>query len=110
LAAAVYLATMGRRGLRQVAELCYQKAHYAAGEIGRLPGYQLLSDRPFFNEFVVRCPQPPDRLNRRLLDAGIVGGYDLGKVHPALEGRLLLCATEMNTKAEIDLLVKVLRS
>ncbi len=109
LAAGVYLATMGKRGLRRVAELCYHKAHYAAQEIGKLPGYQVDMSKPFFNEFMVRGRQSPARINERLLAEGIIGGYDLGPAYPSLEGQMLLCVTEMNTKAEIDKLVTVLR-
>ncbi len=108
LAAGVYLATMGPSGLRQVASLCYHKAHYAAGRIGALPGYRLLTEGEFFNEFVVKCPLPPAHLNRRLLADGILGGYDLGQVHPALESRMLFCVTEMNTRQQIDRLVTAL--
>jgi glycine dehydrogenase subunit 1 len=110
LAAGVYLATMGRAGMRRVAELCYHKAHYAAKLIGELPGFEMITDRPFFNEFVVRCPEAPERINRRLLEAGIIGGYDLGKVHPMLEGQMLFCVTEMNTREEIERLVRSLRN
>lgn len=109
LAAGVYLATMGKRGLRQVAELCYHKAHYAAQAIAALPGYQVDMSKPFFNEFVVHCPKPPAEINRLLWENGIIGGYDLGQVHPSLEGRILLCVTEMNTKDQIDRLVAVLK-
>jgi glycine dehydrogenase subunit 1 len=101
---------MGRAGMRRVAELCYHKAHYAAKLIGELPGFEMISDRPFFNEFVVRCPEAPERINRRLLEAGIIGGYDLGKVHPMLEGQMLFCVTEMNTREEIERLVRSLRN
>jgi glycine dehydrogenase subunit 1 len=110
LAAGVYLATMGRAGMRRVAELCFHKAHYAAKLIGELPGYEIVTNRPFFNEFAVRCPEAPERVNHRLLDAGIIGGYDLGQVHPMLEGQMLFCATEMNTRDEIERLVRSLRS
>ncbi|MBI4497136.1 MAG: aminomethyl-transferring glycine dehydrogenase subunit GcvPA, partial [Chloroflexi bacterium] len=68
LAATVYLACLGPRGLRQIAELCYHKAHYAAALIAKLPGFELAFDRPFFKEFVVRCPVAPAELNRRLLE------------------------------------------
>ena len=62
LAAGVYLATMGRPGLRQVAELCYQQGPLLpAGMIGALPGFTCVHDGPFFNEFVVRCPDRPRR-------------------------------------------------
>ena len=64
LAATVYLATMGKQGLRQVAELCVQKAHYAAAEIAKMPGYSLaFPDEPFFKEFVVETPLDPVTIN-----------------------------------------------
>ena len=104
LAAGVYLAVMGRRGLRQVAELCYHKAHYAARQINKLPGFEVQSDQ-FFREFVVRCPQPPVEINARLLERKIIGGYDLGREYPHLADCVLLCVTEMNTREQIDRLV-----
>lgn len=108
LAAGAYLAAMGKSGLRQVAELCYHKAHYAARRIAALPGFDLVGDKPFFKEFVVRCPRPPGEINDALLERGIIGGYDLGRDYPHLENSMLLCVTEMNTKEEIDHLVEVL--
>ncbi len=77
LAAAAYLTSLGPRGLRRVAELCWHKAHYAASGIARLPGYTV-EPGEFFHEFVVRCPVPVGELNRRLYDThGIIGGFDL---------------------------------
>jgi len=109
LAAAVYMAALGKHGLRRVAELCYHKAHYAAGRIDSLEGYVVLQERPFFNEFVVRCPRPVKETNDALLDGwGIIGGYDLGRDYPHLRGHMLLCVTEMNRREEIDLLVEAL--
>jgi len=108
LAAGVYLATLGKTGLRQVAELCYQKAHYAAAQISKLPGYRLVTTAPFFKEFVIETPIPPADLNRRLLARKIIGGYDLGTAYPALKNHMLLCVTEMNTKPQIDTLVAAL--
>ncbi len=109
LAAGVYLAAMGKRGLRQVAELCYHKAHYAAQRIAALPGFELADDAPFFKEFAVRCPVPVKKLNDELLEEwGIIGGLDLGRFYPDREGQMLLCVTEMNAKEEIDYLVEVL--
>ena len=110
LAAAVYLAALGPRGLRAVAELCWQKAHYAADRIAKLPGWSLCFPRePFFHEFAVRCPAPPADINAALRERGIIGGYDLGADHPKLAGCMLLCCTEMNSRAEIDLLVDSLK-
>jgi glycine cleavage system P protein (glycine dehydrogenase) subunit 1 len=113
LAGAVYLATMGKRGLRQVAELCYQKSHYAAAEIGRLKGFAVnpqAPERPFFKEFVVRLPAPVADVNARLYEQfGIVGGYDLGNDYPHLKDHMLIAVTEVNTRASIDRLVMALR-
>jgi glycine dehydrogenase subunit 1 len=92
-----------------VAELCYHKAHYAADRIDELTGYAVLRGKPFFKEFVVRCPRPVEEINDRLLEAwGIIGGYDLGQDYPHLKNRALLCVTEMNTREEIDALVEAL--
>ena len=108
LAAGAYLAAMGKSGLRKVAELCYHKSHYAAQRIAAIPGFDLVGDKPFFKEFVVRCPKPPSEINEALLERDIIGGYDLGRDYPHLENHTLLCVTEMNTKEEIDHLVEAL--
>ncbi|MDP3063683.1 MAG: aminomethyl-transferring glycine dehydrogenase subunit GcvPA [Chloroflexota bacterium] len=105
LAATVYLAVMGPQGLRQVAELCYQKAHYAAAVVSKLRGYSLPIKGAFFQEFVVRCPVPPAEVNRRLLERGIIGGLDVSDRAP---NGMLLCVTEMNTRQEIDALAAAL--
>jgi glycine dehydrogenase subunit 1 len=113
LGAAVYLATLGKRGLRQVAELCYHRSHYAAAEIGALPGIAVNPQapaKPFFKEFVVALPKPAKEVNAALLDAfGIIGGYDLGAHDPSLERQMLLAVTELNARPDIDRLVDALR-
>jgi glycine dehydrogenase subunit 1 len=105
LATTVYLAAMGKRGLRQVAELCYHKAHYAADAISKLKGYSLVFPQPFFKEFVVRCPAAPEQINKALFKERIIGGLDLSDM---IDNGMLLCVTEVNTKQEIDKLTKVL--
>lgn len=109
LAATVYLSLMGKSGLRKAAELSYQKAHYAASQIAALLGYEVDQSLPFFNEFVVKCPHPVSEINDRLIENGIIGGYDLGQDYPHLQNHMLVCATEMNRKDEIDALVEVLK-
>ncbi len=110
LAAAVYLSLMGKCGLRTVAELCYHKAHYAARQIDALEGYSVDSSKPFFKEFMVRCPRPVAEINAYLMDEwGIIGGYDLGQDYPHLENTMLVAVTEMNTREEIDALVGALK-
>ncbi len=108
LSASVYLALMGKNGLRRVGELNYHKAHYAAAAINQLPGYRVDKSKPFFNEFVVACPRPVSEINEALLAEGIVGGYDLGQHYYHLENRMLVCVTELNAKDEIDRLVELL--
>ena len=105
LAAAVYLATLGKRGLRHMAELCYHKAHYAAEEIAKLKGYSLVFSKPFFKEFAIRCPVAPSRINQALFNEGIIGGLDISHT---IDNAMLLCVTEMNTKQEMDKLVEIL--
>jgi len=105
LAATVYLAALGKRGLRQVAELCYHKAHYAAEAIGKLKGYSLVFQQPFFKEFVVCCPVAPSQINEVLFKERIIGGLDLSQM---IDNGMLLCVTEVNTKQDIDRLVEIL--
>lgn len=110
LAATVYMSLLGKQGLRRVAELCYHRAHYAAKSIAELPGYRVLDHGPFFKEFVVQCPRPVAEINAALRSEGIIGGYDLAHDEPALGNAMLLCVTEMNSKADIDKLVSLLRA
>ncbi len=107
LASTIYLAALGKSGLRQVAELCYQKSQYAASQIAALPGYSVVNGAPFFREFVAQCPEPPAEINRRLMEQNILGGLDVSDRYP---NGMLLCVTEMNTKDEIDQLAGVLGS
>jgi glycine dehydrogenase subunit 1 len=113
VAAAAYLATMGKQGLRSVAELCFDKSHYAAAAIGRLEGFAVNPQAPsrmFFKEFMVRLPRPAGEVNAMLRERhGIIGGYDLGRDYPDLADHMLLAVTELNTRAAIDRLVDALR-
>ena len=109
LASAVYMSTLGKTGLQQVANLCYQKAHYAASELSKIDGFGLCYIEPFFHEFVLCCPKPASEVNDYLLEHGIFGGYALGNDYPSLENHILMAFTEMNSKQEIDTLVEVLQ-
>ncbi len=108
LASTVYTCLMGKTGLRTVAELCYHRAHYAAAEIAKLPGFELLTPAPFFKEFAVRTPKPVAELNQLLDTRGIVGGYDLKQDYPHLGNAMLIAVTELNSKADIDAFVAAL--
>ncbi|HEX2914995.1 MAG TPA: aminomethyl-transferring glycine dehydrogenase subunit GcvPA [Chloroflexia bacterium] len=106
----IYLSVMGKKGLREVAEQCYHKAHYAAKAIEALPGYELAFKGAFFNEFVVRCKdnRSVEKVQAALKAAGIMGGYELGKTYSDYADSLLFCCTELNTREEIDRLVQTL--
>jgi glycine dehydrogenase subunit 1 len=105
LTTTAYMAALGGRGIRSIAELCYHKAHYAASLISGIPGYSLPLDGTFFREFVVRCPLPPAQINERLLDYRIIGGLD---VSSSIPNGMLVCATEMNSREEIEALARAL--
>ncbi len=110
LAATVYLAALGKHGLRNIAELNYHKAHYAADQIDTLQGYTVQRGKAFFNEFVVQCPAPVEHINRYLLDKWeIIGGYNLSKDYPNLDKHMLVAVTEANSRNEIDFFVDALR-
>jgi glycine dehydrogenase subunit 1 len=108
LMATIHLSTLGRRGLREVAEQNLQKAHYAASQISAIDGYRRRFNAPFFNEFVITCPRPASETASRLREQGIIGGLPLGRFFAEHENELLICVTEMRTKNEIDRLVAAL--
>jgi glycine cleavage system P protein (glycine dehydrogenase) subunit 1 len=108
LGTAVYLSLLGKKGLRQVAELCYQKAHYAAKQLSQIEGMGLCFTEPFFHEFALCVNRPVEEVNAHLLEHGIIGGYDLGQDYPALKDHMLVAVTEMNSKEDIDTFVEVL--
>jgi len=108
LASAIYLSLLGKDGLRQVAELNYQKAHFAADIINPLDGYQVILDAPFFNEFLVRCPIAAADVNAYLLEQGILGGFDIGQVYQGFDDYMLIAVTEMIDRSEIEYLAQTL--
>ncbi len=108
LAATVYLSLMGKHGLQQGRGTLLPQGALRRRADRALPGYEVDRSKPFFNEFVVKCPRPVREINEILLAEGIIGGYELGRDYLYLYDRMLVCVTEMNTKAEIDVLVDIL--
>jgi glycine dehydrogenase subunit 1 len=105
LASTLYMSLLGKSGMKKVAELCYQKAHYAAEEIANTDGYTVLNNTPFFHEFVVKCDRPLDEYYDHLIyHHDLIPGYDLGQDYPSLKNHLLINVTEMISRAEIDML------
>jgi glycine dehydrogenase subunit 1 len=110
LAAAVYLATVGKEGLREVAMLCLAKSHAAQEKIVAIPGFSAPFTAPFFKEFVVKIPVPASRLLKKARRAGILAGIDLGAYYRELKNHLLICATEKHHLEEIERLVEQFKS
>jgi glycine dehydrogenase subunit 1 len=102
LRATVYLAAMGPQGLKETAELCARKAHYAADQLTKIPGVKLAFDRPFFKEFTIRVRGDVRGLVAGLVDDGYLAGLPLGRYYPAFADCLSLAVTEKRTKMEID--------
>ncbi|GLX69714.1 aminomethyl-transferring glycine dehydrogenase subunit GcvPA [Paenibacillus glycanilyticus] len=103
LCASIYLSTMGKQGLIDAANLNVQKAHFAASELQQ-HGFELAFGTPFFNEFVIKLPEGASvrETNLKLLEAGFIGGYDLGISYPELKGHMLIAVTEKRTRSEIE--------
>src|SRR5437588_1035564 len=106
LAVTIYLETMGRRGVQEVARQCAQKAHYAAREIAKVEGFSLPFSAPFFNEFVVRAPVEAVPLLEQLAnEKDIDGGIALSRFDSNRPNDFLVCVTETNTREQIDALI-----
>ena len=109
LAATIYMETMGKKGLQEVAMQNAQKAAYAKDHIAAIEGYEIAFSSPTFNEFVVRSSKPAnDVLSKVRTENGIVGGLALSKYYSDRPNEFLVCVTETNTKKQIDLLVNAL--
>ncbi len=108
LMATIYLSTMGRTGLREVAQQNVQKAHYAASRIGALEGYAVRFSGPYFNEFVVTTPRPARGLRDELALRDIVAGLPLDRYYGGMDNDLLIAVTETASRESIDRLVDAL--
>jgi glycine dehydrogenase subunit 1 len=104
--ASVYMAAMGPRGLREVAQLCLNKAGYLKEQLAQR-GVRQRFAQPFFNELLVQVKRPVDDVLRDGRSAGILAGYPVGREYPELADCLLIAVTEKRTKQEIDRLVEV---
>lgn len=107
LTAGIYLAAMGPQGLREVAEQCLQKAHYLQEGLRVLGKLRPRYEAPFFHEFTMEYAGDAVALNKNLRARGFIGGLALGRYYDGDTG-LLFCATEMNTRAEIDAFLNAL--
>lgn len=107
LASSVAMSSIGKYGLKKMATVNMQKARYAKASL-KEANVKVKFESPFFNEFVVKLSDSVTKVNEELFDKGIIGGYDLGRDYPELEGHMLVAVTEIRTKEEIDVFVKEL--
>ena len=110
LAATVYLSMMGKQGIKEVAKLSAQKAHYALEQIESKTGFKRKFSAPFFKEFVVEGPVAPKKVVKAGLKQNLLAGVDLNQFKMGLENGLLLAVTEKKSKNEIGRLVTFLQS
>ena len=102
MAAAVYMAAMGPEGMAAAAVQSISKAHYLASELAKVPGFTMKYKNEFFHEFVTECPPDFSEILQYLEARGILGGLPV-------EDGVLWCATELNTKEEINNLIVLLK-
>ncbi|MBK8575300.1 MAG: aminomethyl-transferring glycine dehydrogenase subunit GcvPA [Elusimicrobia bacterium] len=101
LAATIYLSLVGKNGFKELATLNFQKAHYAAQVLAK-GAFAPVFQHPFFNEFVVRCPTSPEKIVERLAKKRVLAGLPLGAYYKDRADQLLVCVTEIKTKADMD--------
>ncbi len=109
LAATVHLTLLGKEGLREMAEQNLSKAHFALGQLIKIPGVRRAFDAPFFNEFTIVLPQSVEAVNRQLLADKIIGPLAVESRYPMLKRHALVCVTETTSRGEIESLVLSLR-
>jgi glycine dehydrogenase subunit 1 len=100
--ATIYMATLGKSGLRKLAELNLSKAVYLRDKLTAIGGVEAPYSAPFFNEFVVRLPIKAAEAVAALEEKGIIAGLDLGQFNEIWENDLLVCATELTTAGAIN--------
>ncbi len=111
LAATIYMETMGKKGLQEVAAQNVQKAAYAKKQIAALDGFEIPFSSPTFNEFVVRAPKNANEILEKLrAEKDIIGGLALSRYYGDNPNDFLVCVTELNTNSQIDNLAVGLKS
>jgi glycine dehydrogenase subunit 1 len=109
-AATIYMSLLGPEGFREVGQASYNNAHFLADQLAEIPGVSIANDGEFFNEFTLTTSVAAAAINAALLEAGIIGGYDLANVDATLANSLLVAATELTSRAGIDRFVEIVRA
>jgi len=107
LRATIYLSLVGREGLVEVAQLCYQKSQYLKKALSQIEGVRIVNQKPTFNEFTIEVAEATTLLER-LKEQGFYAGINLGNLDEKRKNQILIAVTEKRTKAEMDQLVSAI--
>jgi glycine dehydrogenase subunit 1 len=110
LRAHIHLSLLGKEGFKSVAQLCFDKAHYAKERIKAIPCVKVMESSPTFNEFTVKLPLDAGECVGRMVELGFAPGFPLGRYYPGMENYLLVAVTEKRTKYEIGRLAEALEA
>jgi glycine dehydrogenase subunit 1 len=110
LATAIFMSTLGKQGFRELAVLNLRKADYLKNRLAHVADFKIRFSTDTFNEFVLECPRPAEEVLNALRQERIIGGYPLETYYPDLKNCLLVCATDMNTREEMDRLAEILEA
>jgi len=102
LAATIFLSTLGKKGLHEIATLNVRKANYLKNRLASITGFKIKFITHSFNEFVIQCRRSVKEILNLLKEDKILGGYPLEEYYPELKNCLLVCATELNSKKDMD--------
>ncbi len=105
---AVYLSTLGKQGIKEVAVQIYSKANYALKKLSESGKYKPLFNQPVFKEFALISDFSPEFISNKLFENGIFGAYDISKEYPKYKNAVQFAVTEKRTKSEIDYLSEIL--
>lgn len=108
ITAAIYMATLGKEGMKEVAVQSFKKAHYTYELLLKTGKFKALYNKPFFKEFAVVTEKSVDEINEKLLEKGILGGYNLKRSNDSLENAMLIAVTENRTIEEIHKFVELM--
>lgn len=110
LRAAVYLSLLGRQGLKELAQLNYEKAEFAKTILDKIPGVEVKKSSPTFNEFTLDLPKNADVVAQKMIDKGFACGFPLGRFYKGMDNYLLVSITEKRTREEILALAEALKA
>lgn len=109
LQAAIFMAVIGKNGLKEMAQLNLDKAEYAKQLLSKIKGVEVKRSAPTFNEFTVHLPKDASQVVAAMMQKGFAAGFALGRYYPGMERYLLVAVTEKRTKEEIERYAKALQ-